>query len=56
MAKWVAHTTPKREREAWKRAHGGRKAPAFLRELTKFLNLIDVEWIHDAMTKAKAQG
>ena len=61
MAKWVdmfveARTTRERETEAWKRAHGGRRAPAFPRELAKLSNLIDVEWIHDTMTKARAQG
>ena len=61
MEKWVdmfveAQTTREREREAWKRAHGGRRAPAFPRELAKLSNLIDVEWIHDTMTKARAQG
>ena len=61
MAKWVdmfiqARTAREREREAWKRAHGGRRAPAFPRELAKFSDLIDIEWIHDVMTKAKAQG
>ena len=61
MEKWVdmfveARTTREREREAWKRAHGGRRAPAFPRELAKLSNLIDVEWIHDTLTKVRAQG
>ena len=51
-----ARDTREREREAWKRAHGGRSAPPFPRELAKFSALIDVEWIHKAMTTAKAQG
>lgn len=61
MARWVdmftqARATRERERDAWKRAHGGRRAPVFPRELAKFPPLIDVEWIHNEMTKAKAQG
>ena len=61
MKKWVdmsieTRTTQERERETWKRAHGGRRAPVFPRDLANFSNLIDVEWIHDAMTKARAQG
>lgn len=61
MRKWVdmyieARDTREREREAWKRTHGGRRAPPFPKELIKFPTLINVEWIHSAMTKAKAQG
>ena len=48
MAKWVdifmdAHVRQERGRDAWKRAHGGRRAPAFPKELVKFLQLIDNE-------------
>lgn len=61
MEKWVdmyveARTAREREREAWKRSHGGRRSPPFPKELAKFPDLLDVEWIHIAMTKAKAQG
>ncbi len=61
MSKWVnmyveVRTTREREREEWKRSHGGRRAPPFPRELAKYPELIQVGWIHNAMTKAKAQG
>lgn len=61
MGKWVdmfqeARNTREREREAWKSAHGGRRAPPFPKELAKYPALIDKEWIHNAMSKAKAQG
>ena len=61
MAKWVDmfsedKARQERERDAWKRANGGRQAPAFPKELAKFPQLIDVEWIHDAMMKAKTLG
>ena len=48
--------TRERKREVWKRVHGGRRAPQFPPNLAKFPTLIDVEWIHKEMTKAKAQG
>ena len=61
MGKWVdmfqeARDTREREREAWKSVHGGRRAPSFPKELAKYPALIDKEWIHNAMSKAKAQG
>lgn len=61
MGKWVniyheAKAKMEEERKAWKRAHGGRRAPPYPRELAKLPDLIDVEWIHDAMCKAKTQG
>ncbi len=61
MRKWVdmyveVRTTREREREAWKRSHGGRRAPPFPKELAKYPELIQVGWIHNAMTRARAQG
>ena len=61
MGKWVdmyveVRTTREREREAWKRLHGGRWAPPFPKELAKYPNLIPVGWIDNSMTKTKAQG
>lgn len=61
MGKWVniyheAKAKMEEERRAWKRANGGKRAPPYPRELAKLPDLIDVEWIHDAMCKAKTQG
>ena len=59
MGKWVdmfieTCDTREREREAWKSAHGGRRAPSYPKELAKYLALIDKEWTYHAMSKAKA--
>jgi hypothetical protein len=61
MDKWVdkwseAKATRDRERALWKRTHGGKRAPPYPKELEKFSDLIDVEWIHKAMWKAKMEG
>ena len=61
MSKWVdmyveVRTTRERERENWKRLHGGRRAPPFPKDLAKYPELIQVGWIHNALTEAKAQG
>ena len=59
MGKWVdmyveVRTTREREREAWERSHGDRQDHLpFLKSLP---DLIQVGWIHNSMTKAKAQG
>lgn len=61
MNKWVnmyqeAKAKREEERRTWKRSNGGRRAPPFPRALAKLPDLIDIEWVHYAMRKAREEG
>lgn len=61
MSKWVnmwtdAKRTRSNDREAWRRAHRGHRLPPYPPNLAMFPDLIDVEWVHKAMTDARRKG
>ena len=54
MTKWVslyqeARARREEERRSWRRAHGGRRGGTYPPYLSKFNDLIDIEWLYGEM-------